>query len=133
MGRKHARESSMKLLYQMEVLEEFDITKVEEFYLENEYSEEEKEYISSVVNGIIENIKDIDIYINRNMDSWSINRLAKVDLSILRISIYEILYRDDIPTEVSINEAVEIAKKYSTEESSKFINGILGGFVKEIE
>ena len=72
----------------------------------------------------------IDEHIQNNIEGWDIHRLARVDLSILRIAIYELLYRDDIPVQVSINEAIEISKKYSTEDSSKFINGILGGFVR---
>lgn len=133
MGRKLARESSMTLLYQMELLQDFDIKKIDSFYESNNFSDAEKTYISEVTVGVLNNIKEIDQYIKNNMDSWSIDRLAKIDLSILRISVYEILYRDDIPNQVSINEAIESAKKYSTEESSKFINGILGGAVKEIE
>ena len=61
------------------------------------------------------------------------NRLAKIDLAVLRIAVYEILYRKDIPVEVSINEAIEIVKKYSTEESFRFINGVLGGVVRNID
>lgn len=133
MSRKLARESSMQLLYQMELLEDFNKNNLEKFYDNNNFEEDEKDYIESVVIGVAENLEEIDAYINRNMDSWSIKRLAKIDLSILRISIYEILYREDIPKQVSINEAIEIAKKFSTEESSKFINGILGGFVREIK
>ena len=64
------------------------------------------------------------------MEGWELHRLAKIDLCILRIAIYEIIYREDIPIEVSINEAIEIGKTYSTDESSKFINGVLGGFVR---
>ncbi|MFY9214211.1 MAG: transcription antitermination factor NusB, partial [Tissierellaceae bacterium] len=63
----------------------------------------------------------------------SIYRLAKVDLAVLRIAIYEILFRKDIPVEVSINEAIEIVKKYSNHDSFKFINGVLGGFVRSLE
>lgn len=82
---------------------------------------------------ITENIEEIDNYIIANLEGWSINRLAKVDLSVLRLAIFEIMYRDDIPMEVSINEAIETVKKYSTDDAFKFINGVLGGFVRSIE
>ena len=131
MGRKLARESTMKLLFQMEIMEDFNEENLESFYEVNDFSEDEKKYISDAIKNITENLEEIDKYIDDNIDTWAVNRLARVDLSILRISIYEMLYRDDIPEEVSINEAIETAKKYSTEESSKFINGILGGFVKK--
>ncbi len=87
-------------------------------------------YIENAAGTIIENLNIIDKYIEDNIERWEIHRLAKVDLSILRIAIYEMLYRTDIPVQVSINEAIEISKKYSNEESPKFINGILGGFGK---
>lgn len=130
MGRKLARESTMKLLYQMEVMGDFDKSNLVEFYENNDFEDDERKYITDAIVKIRENLELIDKYIEDNIDTWAVNRLARVDLSILRISIYEILYREDIPKQVSINEAIEIAKKYSTEESSKFINGILGGFVR---
>lgn len=130
MGRKLARESTMKLLYQMELMEDYNKDSLKLYYDNNDFDEEEKSYIDSAINIIVDNLEEIDRHIDENIDSWAVNRLARVDLSILRISIYELMYRDDIPKQVSINEAIEIAKKYSTEESSKFINGILGGFVR---
>ena len=74
---------------------------------------------------IKENLEEIDATISQHSDKWKINRLPKVDLSILRVAVAEIRSADDIPREVSINEAVELAKKFSTEDGSKFINGIL--------
>lgn len=132
MSRKNAREGAMKLLYQMESNDDFSDTEVN-LYLENfPYDETEKKYIIESINEIIKNLETIDSYIKDNLESWTIHRLAKVDLAVLRISIYEILYRKDIPVEVSINEAIEIVKKYSNIDSFKFINGVLGGFVKQI-
>lgn len=131
MGRKLARESTMKLLYQMEVMDDFSRKNLVDFYENNEFEDDEKEYITEAIKSITENLESIDKEIEKNIDTWAVNRLARIDLSILRISIYEMLYRKDIPKQVSINEAIEIAKKYSTDESSKFINGILGGFVRD--
>ena len=131
MGRKHARESTMKLLYQMEINWDFSEDAIDMFFENNIFDAGEKSYIEDAVKTIIENLNEIDSYIKDNIEGWELHRLARVDLSTLRIAIYEIMYREDIPIEVSINEAIEIAKKYSTIESSKFINGVLGGFVRK--
>lgn len=133
MGRKQAREGTMKLLYQMEINEDYSEEALS-VYLENfSFDNQEKEYILDAMSSIKENIEIIDQYISENLEGWSINRLAKVDLSVLRIAIYEILYRKDIPLEVAINEAIETVKIYSGEESFKFINGVLGGFVRSLD
>ena len=133
MGRKLAREETMKLLYQMDMNNDYSESSVKDFIENGELNKEEKEYISSSTVTILKNLDTIDKNISQNIRGWKISRLAKVDLSILRIAIYELLYREDIPIEVCINEAIEIAKKYSTEESSKFINGMLGNFVRTME
>lgn len=137
MSRKNAREGAMKLLYQIDSNKDFSdegLNKGLEIYLKNfTFDELEEKYILESVKGVTENLETIDTYIKDNLDSWTIDRLAKIDLSVLRISIYEILYREDIPTEVSINEAIEIVKKYSGSDSFKFVNGVLGGFVKSLE
>ncbi|NLL82419.1 MAG: transcription antitermination factor NusB [Tissierellia bacterium] len=133
MGRKQAREGAMKLLFQMESTNDFS-EKALEIYLDNfEYDANETKYIIDAIRNIRNNLVEIDDNIIDNLEGWSIHRLAKVDLSVLRLAIYEILYRSDIPIEVSINEAIEIAKRYSAEESFKFINGVLGGFVRTLE
>ncbi|OLS03941.1 transcription antitermination factor NusB [Tissierella creatinophila] len=132
MSRKQAREGAMKLLYQMESNDDFSDNEMRVFLENFPFDEKEEKYIIESINTIKENLEDIDSHIKQNLESWSIHRLAKVDLAALRISIYEILYRKDIPTEVSINEAIEIVKKYSNNDSFKFINGVLGGFVKNI-
>src|SRR5690606_5625496 len=130
MGRKRARESTMKLLYQMEMNCDYS-NNIKELFLENNnFDHLEKEYIENAVDTIVDNLYKIDNYIEENLGGWDINRLAKIDLCTLRIAIYEMLYRDDIPIEVSINEAIEIVKKYSTDESAKFVNGVLGAFVR---
>lgn len=131
MGRKLARESAMKLLFQMQINNDFSSEAVEFFLNNNEFSDDEKEYINNTVNCITENIELIDNKIEQYALGWKINRLPRVDLAILRIAIYEILFRDDIPVEVSINEAIDISKKYSTSESSKFINGLLGTIARD--
>lgn len=133
MGRKNAREGAMKVVYQMEMREEFSSEILDIYFNNNNYSESESEYISDFISKIFDKLDSIDEYISDNIHGWSIERLSKVDLSILRIAVYEILYREDIPLEVSINEAIEIAKKYSSDDSFKFINGVLGGITSSIE
>lgn len=131
MGRKIARESTMKLLYQMDINDDFSKKEISIFLENNELKSDEIEYINEVVKGINENIEEIDSYIEKYSEGWKIKRLAKIDLAILRIAIYEIMHKEDMPPQVSINEAVDVSKKYSTDESSKYINGLLGTFLKE--
>lgn len=88
-------------------------------------------YIKSVLDGVVDKISSIDEYIVKYSKDWTIERMSKIDLAILRVAIYEILYKDDIPSGVSINEAVELAKKYSHKDAGSFINGILGSVYNE--
>ncbi len=131
MSRKLARESAMKLLYQMDIKNEYSNEEINHFITSNKFNDDEKKYILGAADYLTENVKEIDDIISKHAHAWKIDRLAKVDLAILRIAVYEIITRDDIPLKVSINEALEISKKYSAQESSKFINGILGSIVKE--
>jgi N utilization substance protein B len=106
--------------------------KIFDKFLEDNDPEDEKDYIENTFFGVIKNVDNIDEKIKKYLKNWDINRIAKIDLAIMRCSFYEILYSTDIPSSVSINEAVEIAKKYSTEKSPAFINGILGNLVRDI-
>lgn len=133
MGRKQAREGAVKLMFQMETTNDFSEEALEIFINNFEYEEDETKYIKTSFQTIKENLQNIDQNIIDNLEGWSINRLAKVDLAALRVAIYEIMYRKDIPLQVSINEAVEIVKKYSAEDSYKFVNGVLGGFVRSLD
>lgn len=131
MSRKTARETAMKTLFQMELNGEYDLDNV---YINEEdlLDEAELAYVEGIVRGVSENLEEIDSTIEKYSKSWKLSRLPKVDLSILRVALYEIMHQDDIPMQVSINEAIEIAKKYSTTDSSKFINGLLGAYAKEM-
>jgi len=128
MSRKQSREFAMQLLYQMELrgdddrLEQLELAFEES---ERDYTIKDRAYIENVVFGVFDNLSELDAVVEDNARGWKLSRLAKIDLSILRLCIYEIKYRDDIPYNISINEAVELAKKYGTEESGSFINGIL--------
>lgn len=104
----------------------------EEFYGEkNENLKDvDIEYVARVLKGIEENEKVIDGQIEKYLRKWNLNRLSKVDVAILRICTYEFLYEDSIPERVSINEAIEMAKKYSSDKSASFINGVLGNMIR---
>ncbi len=132
MGRKKARVGAMQVLYSMELNKDFSDISLETFFENYEFTEEEKSYISSVIKDLVKKIGLVDEVLSNNLEGWTLPRLATVDREILRIAVYEFLYRDDIPIEVSINEAVEIAKNYSSPESPKFINGILASIFKNL-
>ncbi len=99
----------------------------------SECSSEVWDFGSSLGRGAWERREEADVVIRRFATGWSLERMANADRNLLRLAIYEIAHRDDIPQSVSINEAVELAKTYSTNESAKFINGILGNYVRSRE
>ena len=88
-------------------------------------------FTKRISKGVEENEEAIDAIIERNLKGWKLNRLSTVALSILRIAVYEIYYEDDIPVSVSINEAVELSKKYGDESDARFVNGVLSDVAKE--
>ena len=89
------------------------------------------EYIKSLVSGVALHQGELDGYIEKYAVGWKFSRIPMMAVAIMRVAMYEAMYRQDIPTGVAINEAVEIAKKYETEETVRFINGILGSFVRQ--
>ena len=134
MNRSAAREETFKLLYSLEIQKE-DLKEQTEIYIENaEISDENtKKYMSAIVEGIENNIKDIENKISENLKKdWKIERISKINLVLLKLAIYEILYTET-PFKVVINEVVELAKKYGDDTSPNFINGILASIVKESE
>ena len=126
MSRKRARIGAMQALFAMDINNDFSTDKLEVFMENNNFQGDEVDYINRVVPDILDNLEVVDDTIEKNLKGWTMARLAKVDRQILRVAVYEFLYKDDIPEEVSINEAVEIARLYSSDEAPKFINGILG-------
>lgn len=121
----------MKLLYQLEIQKEDREEQIRAALEDNDLQDKDREYVLNVVNGVASNLSYIDNIIETNARGWKMNRISKVDLSILRLCIYEISFRDDIPYNVSVNEAVELAKKYSGEEAGAFVNGILSKVSKD--
>ena len=133
MKRKETREEAVKIAYCMDVNKDFDKTMANKYVEHFEIEDIDFEYMNKTLCDMIDNEEEIDNYITENSKDWKIGRIAKVDLAILRIALSEILYNESIPESVSINEAVEISKKYSNEDSHKFINGILGTVVRDIK
>lgn len=130
MTRKEAREWIVKFIFQITINETFDKEEVEIFFNHFEIDEKHREFIEGSIFSIIDNLEEIDEKIKANLIGWDFNRLYCIDKSILRVATNEILYDDSMPARVSINEAVEIAKKYSSEDSYRFINGVLGSISK---
>ena len=126
MSRKRARIGAMQALFAMDVNDDFSTDKLDLFMENHEFQGDEVDYIKRTVPDILDKLDLVDETIEKNLKGWTMARLAKVDRQILRVAVYEFLYKDDIPEEVSINEAVEIARLYSSDEAPKFINGILG-------
>ncbi len=140
MNRRKSRELAMKLLYQMSInKEEYEdvINNLKESIECDLKSEEDldlkeidMEYIKRIIMGVQENMDTIDSEIEKYLVKWKLSRLSKIDLTIMRICAYEIMFEIDIPNKVSINEGLELAKKYSEESSVAFINGVIDNIIK---
>ena len=124
MTRSKIRENVFKMLFRVEFHDKSELAEQMEL-LNDELTnptDEEKQYIDEKCSAIIDEL------IDEKSTGWKTNRMAKVDLAIIRLAVYEIKFEDDIPTKVSINEAVELAKKYGADESGAFVNGVLAKF-----
>jgi N utilization substance protein B len=126
MKRRRAREFALQILFQIDITGSEISDKVFSEFWEGSHEEDEvKEFTAAIVKTTRENISAIDAAIKKAAEHWVISRMAVIDRNILRAATCELLYRHDIPSSVVIDEALEIAKKYSTEDSAPFINGIL--------
>ena len=133
MNRTAVRESAFKLIYSLEIQKHTDLKEQIDVYFESENIENKdaREYIEDAVLGIENHKEEILGLIEKNLKSdWKIDRISRIDLSILKLAIYEIQYKD-IPFKVVINEAVELAKKYGEDSSKNFVNGILASIVNK--
>jgi transcription antitermination factor NusB len=121
-----SREMSLKILYAADITKE-PLDESSRKFLENNQQEEDEvvSYAVYLVNGVKENMEKIDAVISKYAANWEIGRMATVDRNILRVASYELLFSDEVPPKVAINEAIEMAKKYGDKDSSKFVNGIL--------
>ena len=114
----------MKCIFQMEAQREFTEENTESF-LKDKFPGEQAAYVSSIIENVCGHIKEIDEKLNENSKGWPVSRMAKTDLAIARLAVCEIDYIESVPKAVAINEAVELAKSYGSEQSPKFINAIL--------
>lgn len=140
MSRREVREHVFKMLFGVEFFEEKELEEQMELYFEQALddeipnppsfiSEENRDYLKKRVKAVAEKVPKIDESINAVATGWKTGRMGKADLSILRLAVYEMKYDDEIPVSVAINEAVELAKKFGSEESPSFVNGILAKLV----
>ena len=134
MTRRQIRENLYKMLFQVEFHDKESLRTQIEIYLEDleMADEKDKRELRDKFNELVENLEDIDAKIEEKANGWTINRIAKSELTILRLGVYELLYVEDVPNKVAINEAVELAKAYGADKASGFINGILASVVKEV-
>lgn len=126
--RTRAREYALQVLYQMDITRDDSNAALENFWqahTDEEIALELKDFTSQLVKGVADNLEVIDKKISHYAANWKLERMAVVDRNVLRMSCLELLFREDIPPKVSINEAVDLAKKYSGPEAGKFVNAIL--------
>lgn len=132
MKRRKAREYALQLLFQIDFTKrELERKDLEEFWSGKKESGDIREFTEKLVKGTLESLDEIDGIIEKATENWFLKRMAAVDRNILRFAAYEILHRKDIPYAVTINEALEIAKKYSSAEAASFLNGVLDKLAKE--
>lgn len=130
MSRRELREQIFKLLFRVEFNKMEDMPEQEQLFFEDENAakDEDAVYISDKYHKISEKLSEIDSQLNEKASGWDTGRMSKVDLTILRLAVYEICYDEDVPTGVAINEAVELAKKFGQDASFGFVNGVLAKF-----
>ncbi len=131
--RRLAREIALQMLFQLDITKDRPQEGIQLFWATNEYPDEIKEFANHLVEGTMEHRAFIDKCISSFAEKWPISRMPTVDRNILRFSTYEILFVPEVPDRVCINEALEIAKDYGSDESAPFINGILDKIVKDKE
>lgn len=135
MTKKKTRENLYLMLFQADFHQEQDLMEQAELYLEDlegkDATQKAKLALKERYQSVLEHLKEIDKMIGQKAQGWSVSRLPKADLTVMRLAVFEILYDEDVPDGVAINEAVELAKRYGGEKSFRFINGVLASIVKE--
>jgi len=143
-NRRKAREASLQYLYEIdlsqkdfsEVFKDFRkelMLPLSGFEESPEIQKEVEEFTRQIVEGVCHNVREIDQLIESHSTHWKISRMALVDRNILRMAVFELLYCPDIPPSVTINEAIEVSKRFGTEESSSFVNGVLDHIAKDLK
>ena len=129
--RKTARECAIKIIYEYLFLQKKNADTFQILVDENNLDEADVNYLSTIYDGVIENYSELNSMIEQSLVNAKLGRIYKCDLSILLVALYELKYMGDIPERVSVNEAVELAKIFSTDQSSSFINGVLSKFISK--
>ena len=131
MSRREMREHIFRLIFRMDFHPEEEMNEQEELYLDNlvGLSDEERQYIQNKADAVRGMKEELDGQIDAVADKWKTNRMTKVDLTVIRLAAYEIFHDEDVPTGVAINEAVELAKRYGTDQSPAFVNAVLAKLV----
>jgi transcription antitermination protein NusB len=132
-ARRKARETAMQALFFMDELSDFSEEMFERFCSNFAPKPDVRPYFLRLVQGVLRTKNDLDALIERFSENWSLSRMSGVDRNLMRIAVFELLWCRDIPAKVSINEAVDIGKKFGTEESGAFINGIVDGIRAALE
>jgi transcription antitermination factor NusB len=123
--RRKARELALQILFQWDALKDRNDDPIHNFFHQYPAVSSVRDFAMLLVKGVVEHRTEIDQVIQENTEHWSLERMAIVDRNILRFALYELLYLDEIPVRVTLNEAIEIAKRFGTEDSGGFVNGIL--------
>jgi N utilization substance protein B len=132
MKRRKAREHALQILFQLDIKKEkLSAAVLRSFWVEYQPDDEVRVFAEEILKGTTKHLAEINKLIHECAKNWSVDRMAAVDRNVLRMAVYEILYRKDIPSSVTINEAIEIAKKYGTDESGSFVNGILDNVARK--
>lgn len=124
-ARSQAREAAIKALYQLDLRPDISAAEVEDFVTRETRTPDAREFALELVKGVQDHREQIDREVESIAHNWKLSRMACIDRNVIRVGAFELLHRPDIPAAVAINEAVTIAKKYSTSESGNFVNGIL--------
>ena len=129
--RRKSRELTLQFLYQGELAGQDNFLDFEEYCIHFQVNKKAIPYAKKLLDGVQEKGDAINQLIRKYAENWRLERMSVIDRNILRLAVYEVHYQDDVPISVAINEAVEIAKRFSTDDSAPFINGILDGVAKE--
>ena len=134
MTRSELREHVFKMLFQIEFNDEAEMPEHLKYYFETleDAAEKDKKYIQNKYEAVVSRVPEIDRILNENAKGWKTSRMNKVDLTILRLAVYELKYLTDIPAGVTINEAVELTKQYASDDEYAFVNGVLGAAAKDL-
>lgn len=131
--RRKSREHTLKILYRRDITNE-DIDKIiKSYWEENKINSGITEFSEQLAKGTVNNLEKIDDYIGKVSEHWPLDRMGVIDRNILRIAVHELLFMEDIPPKVTIDEAIEIAKKFGTDDSADFVNGLLDKIKNDLE